>query len=121
MPVLPKPRPDVLQFRHVNSMHRLLLKLALGAALTSTAPAQTATTPDFSGTWKLNLAKSKLPKKLPIKPQTVTIAADAHAIQFHFSTDPKDRLYTFVPDGKARTVYVVEGKERLSGVRILWN
>jgi hypothetical protein len=94
-------------------MHRLLLALALSAALASTTFAQTVAQPDLSGTWKLNLAKSKLPRKLPIKPQTVTITADGDAIQFHFSGNPKGRRYTFVPDGKARTAYLVEGKERL--------
>jgi len=112
--VLPKPRPDVLQSRHVKAMHRLLVTLALGAALAGMALAQTATTPDLSGTWKLNLAKSKLPKKVGIKPQTIRITTDDDAIQFHFSSDPKGGRYTFVPDGKVRTAYLVEGKQRLA-------
>ena len=94
-------------------MRRLLLTLALAAALVSTAFAQTTAQPDLSGTWKLNLAKSKLPKKVRIKPQTIRITTEDDAIQFHFSGDPKNRVYTFVPDGKVRTVYLVEGKRRL--------
>ena len=94
-------------------MRRLLLSIALGAAFSSPAPAQTAATPDLSGTWKLNLAKSKLPKKVRIKPQTIRITTDDDAIQFHFSGNPKGRRYTFVPDGKVRTAYLIEGKERL--------
>jgi hypothetical protein len=94
-------------------MKRLLLSIALSAAFSSPAPAQTAATPDLSGTWKLNLAKSKLPKKLPTKAETIRITTDGDAIQFHFSGDPKNRVYTFVPDGKVRTVYLVEGKRRL--------
>ena len=83
-------------------MHRLLLSIALGAALCSSAPAQTATTPDLSGTWKLNLAKSKLDKHNKIKSQTITITTSGDTIQFHDSADAKDRLYTFIPDGKER-------------------
>jgi hypothetical protein len=43
-------------------MKYILLAIALGAALTNVVLAQTVATPDFSGTWKLNLAKSKLDK-----------------------------------------------------------
>ena len=92
-PVLPNPRRDVLQSRHVNAMHRLLLTLALSAALASIAFAQTAETikpPDVSGKWKLNLSKSTLKSKL--QPETITITTDTDQIQFHHSGEPKDRL-----------------------------
>ena len=83
-------------------MRRLLLTLALGAALCSIVAAQTATTPDLSGTWKLNLAKSKLDKRNKIKSQTITITTSGDTIQFHYATDSKDLLYTYVGDGKER-------------------
>ena len=85
-------------------MHRLLLMLtltftlALSAALASSALAQTAATPDLSGTWKLNLSKSTLKSKL--QPETITITTDGDKIQFHHSGQPKDRLETFIADGE---------------------
>jgi len=82
-------------------MHRLLLSIALGAALCSTAFPQTAT-PDLSGTWKLNLAKSTLPKNSPAQPYTLTITTEGSKIQFRYSADPKDKVVTYiaVADGK---------------------
>ena len=85
-------------------MHRLLLTLALSAALCSTAFAQTAATPDLSGTWKLNLAKSKLEKHSKIKSEIITITTSGDTIQFHHAADPKDRFYTYTTDGKEHPV-----------------
>ena len=118
--MLQKPRPDVLQSRHVNAMRRLLLTIALSAALASTSFAQTATTPDFSGTWKLNLAKSKLDKHNKIKSQTITITTSGDTIQFHYATDPKDRLYTYVTDGKERPVGIWTESDDYRGVKATW-
>jgi hypothetical protein len=116
--VLPKPGPAVLQSRHVNAMHRLLLTLALGAAFSSPALAQTATTPDLSGTWKLNLAKSKLDKHNKIKSETITIITSGDTIQFHHAADPKDLLYTYVADGKERPLGIwTENEDRPSKPR----
>jgi hypothetical protein len=102
-------------------MHRLLLTLALGAAVCSIAPAQTAATPDLSGTWKLNLAKSKLDKHNKIKSQTITITitTSGDTIQFHYATDPKDLLYTYVSDGKERPLGIWTENED-SSVKATW-
>jgi hypothetical protein len=86
-------------------MKNLLLALTL-AAFAGLAFGQTATTPDFSGNWKLNSAKSTLPKKPPTRPETITITADHDAIQFHHSGDPKDRLPTFIVDGKEHPIQI---------------
>ena len=51
-------------------MKHLLLTIALGAALCGTAFAQTAAAPDLSGTWKLNLAKSKVDKHNKVTSET---------------------------------------------------
>jgi len=101
-------------------MHRLLLSIALGAALASSAPAQTAATPDFSGTWKLNLAKSKLDKHNKIKSQTITITTSGDTIQFHYANDPKNRLYTYVTDGKERPVGIWTENDHYRGVKAAW-
>jgi hypothetical protein len=113
-PVLPKPCRHVLQSRHVNAMHRLLLTFALGSALASSAPAQTAPTPDLSGTWKLNLAKSKLDKHNEIKSETITITSKDATIEFHYSTNGKERTETYTPDGKERATAEVKGGENVA-------
>jgi len=95
-------------------MHRLLLSIALGAALAGTAPAQTATTPDFSGTWKLNLAKSKLDKHNTIASETITITSKDATIEFHYTTDGKERTETYTADGKERATAEVKGGENVA-------
>jgi hypothetical protein len=87
-------------------MKNLILAFAL-AAFAGLASGQTATAPDFSGTWKLNPAKSTFPsKKPPTRPETITITSDGDAIQFHHSGDPKDRLPTFFVDGKEHPIQI---------------
>ena len=94
-------------------MHRLLLSIALGATLCSIAAAQTATTPDLSGTWKLNLAKSKLDKHT-VASETITITSKDATIEFHYTTDGKEHAHAYIADGKERQLadvkvgYVVE-------------
>jgi len=118
--VLPKPRPAVLQSRHVNAVNRLLLSIALSAALCSTALAQTTAHPDFSGTWKLNLAKSKPPNS-KIKSEIITITTDGDQIQFHHSGEPKDRLHIFTPDGEEHPVGVWTETDPPSFVKTSWD
>jgi hypothetical protein len=82
-------------------MYRLLLTIAITAALITAASAQTVETtkpPDLSGKWKLNHSKSTLKSKLPS--DTLTITTDGDKIQFHHSGDPKDRQETFIADGE---------------------
>jgi len=114
MPVLPKPRPDVLQIRHVNAMHRLLLTLALSAAFAGIAFAQTTPTPDLSGTWKLNLAKSKPDKHNTIASETITIISKDATVEFHYTTDGKEHTETYTPDGKERVTAEVKGGENVA-------
>jgi hypothetical protein len=101
-------------------MHRLLLSIALGAALCNIALAQTAAHPDLSGTWKLNLAKSKLDKHNKVKSQAITITTSGDTIQFHYATDPKDRLYTYIADGKERPVGIWTENDDYRGVKATW-
>src|SRR5215469_2309374 len=88
-----------------RAMKNLVLVFTL-AAFASLAFGQTATTADLSGTWKLNFAKSTLPKKPPTRPETVTISTEGNTIQFHHSGDPKDRLPTFIVDSKEHPIEI---------------
>ena len=91
-------------------MHRLLLALALGAALCSAAFAQTAATPDFSGTWKLNLAKSKLDKHETITSEMLVIASADSSLEFRYTINGKDYTHRYITDGKERPIAEVLGR-----------
>jgi hypothetical protein len=97
--------------------------VVLGFTLTAFASlffGQTATTPDISGTWKLNLAKSTLPKKPPTRPETITVTADGDTIQFHHSGDPKDRVPSFIVDGKERPIEIWAENSEQHFVKAAW-
>jgi hypothetical protein len=83
-------------------MHRVLITITfvLGAAIS--ALGQTASPPDFSGKWSLNLAKSTLPKESSTKSETIEIENKKSAIVFHYKTDGKKSTETYTPDGKKR-------------------
>ena len=92
-------------------MHRLLLSIALGAAFSSPAPAQTAATPDLSGTWKLNLAKSKLDKHETITSETLVITSADSYVEFRHTIDGKDYPQRYITDGKERPIAEVVGRQ----------
>ena len=86
----------------------------------TSALAQTTAHPDFSGTWKLNLAKSKPPNS-KIKSEIITITTDGDQIQFHYSGEPKDRLHIFTPDGEEHPVGVWTETDPPSFVKTSWD
>ena len=63
-------------------MRQLLVTITMVLAVMFSAVAQTTATPDFSGTWVLNAAKSTLPKDNTIKSQTIVIDNKKSAIIF---------------------------------------
>jgi hypothetical protein len=75
-----------------------LLVLAMPVA------AQNTPTPDFTGTWVLNLAKSSLAKDSTLKSETIEIANKKSSIVFHYKTDGKKSVDTYTPDGQYRVV-----------------
>ena len=83
-------------------MRQLLIRLPIVLAVTFSALAQTAVTPDFSGTWVLNVSKSTLAKDSTIKSETIVIAYKKSAIIFHYKTDGKKSTETYTPDGQKR-------------------
>jgi len=64
---------------------------------------------DFSGTWQLNLEKSKLPKGTKVQSQTITIACSGQSIQMRYSTDGKESVHVYIADGKERTINENQG------------
>ena len=83
-------------------MRQLLFAITLVFAVMFSALAQTIATPDFSGTWALNAAKSTLLKDNTIKSQAMVIVKKNSAIVFHYKTDGKKLTETYTPDGKKR-------------------
>jgi hypothetical protein len=83
-------------------VRRLLVTITLVLAVTASAFAQTGAAPDFSGSWVLNAAKSKLPKDSTIKSQTIIIDNRKSAIVFNYKTDGKKSMESYTPDGMKR-------------------
>ena len=83
-------------------MRQILVTITLILAVTFSAFAQTTTAPDFSGSWVLNAAKSKLPTGTTIKSQTIAIDNKKSAIVFNYKTDGKKLMESYTPDGKKR-------------------
>ena len=83
-------------------MRQFLLIITLVTAVLFPVFATAAETPDFSGTWVLNVAKSTLAKDSPTKSETIVIENKKSAIVFHYKTDGKKSTETYTPDGKKR-------------------
>ena len=83
-------------------MLKIAVTIILVFALMVSASAQTSVTPDLSGTWVLNIAKSSLAKETAIKTQAVMIESKKSEIVFHYKTDGKKSTETYTPDGKKR-------------------
>lgn len=65
--------------------------------------------PNFSGTWRLNLEKSKLPKGTKVQSQTIAITCSGESIQMRYSTDGKESTEAYTTDGKERTINENQG------------
>jgi len=83
-------------------MRQFVIPITLVTAVLFPVFATAAETPDFSGTWVLNVAKSTLAKDSTIKSRTIVIENKKSAIVFHYKTDGKKSTETYTPDGKKR-------------------
>ena len=82
----------------------MLLAVALELAAVMPILAQNQAEPDFSGTWSLSLAKSKLGKHADVHSQIVVITASGLNVVMRFITDGKESMHSYVADGKERVV-----------------
>lgn len=73
--------------------------------------AQSPVTPDLSGTWKLALEKSKLPKGSTLQSETLIINCSGPTIQMHYTTDGKAWSQTYTADGKEKKISENQGGE----------
>ena len=77
----------------------LLLSFAIVCILASGALAQNSV-PDFSGTWVLDLSKSKLAKHATPDAETLIIAASDSSIRIDISFSGGKETHNWIPDGK---------------------
>lgn len=100
-----------------TTMSRLFVVIALGFALGASLCAQDSATPDLSGTWVLNLQKSKLAKGNRIRSRTVVITSSASTIVAHFVTSEKktdESTETYITDGKEYVIGTPINAEEVS-------
>jgi hypothetical protein len=64
---------------------------------------QNAATPDFSGTWVFNPAKSKHAMKVVGGSETIKIASSGTTLEFHFIKHDKEWTEWYTTDGRRRT------------------
>ena len=100
----------------MNTMRTSLLSiLGLILVIGLTAMAQ-GTGTNLSGTWKMNPAKSKLPKVPKIQSQTLVIVQDGLQIEFRHQTDGKESVENYTSDKTERVIREVpEAKSRIVG------
>jgi hypothetical protein len=86
--------------KHAAPVVRLLAAIALVAVLSTATVAQSEATPDLSGTWILNPAKSKVSKKVAPDPEMLVIKCAGASIAIATSSSGKQSLEMFIVDGK---------------------
>lgn len=79
--------------------------------------AQDTSKPDLSGTWKLNLQKSKLSKTSHIDSEILVIKCSGLAIEMSYTTDGKESKHSYIADGKEKTTQEVQGGEIVAKAR----
>jgi hypothetical protein len=66
--------------------------------------AQGTSVPNLSGTWKINVAKSKLPKASKIQSETLVIIQDGTNLAFHYDADGKQSVENYTADKKETVI-----------------
>jgi len=93
---------------------RWLISFFLAVTLAAPVLAQDSTTPDISGTWKLNLAKSKPPNPLPSGSQTLTIVCSGDTVQFQFTISGETENKEYATDGLQHDHQVIRDRRLVS-------
>ena len=86
----------------------------LTSALLLLAPpivSQTKEKPDLTGTWELNLQRSKLPKTADIHPETLVVKSSDNALEIRYRFNGHEQIETYTVDGKERRTPVQGGGE----------
>jgi len=94
-------------------MRNFLLSLSLALVLPEAAFAKPPAPPDISGTWTLNVSKSKLVKGDAIRSESIVIECSGSQIAMRDDADGKESTTTYYLDGKEHPFAEVEGGEDL--------
>jgi hypothetical protein len=89
----------------------LLLTFLLLSTVNSVLYAQKSPGADLTGTWKLNLEKSKLSKTAKVQSETIAITYSGESIQMRYISDGRNSTETYIADGKEKTVKQIQGGE----------
>jgi hypothetical protein len=84
--------------------------------------AQNLSPPDLSGTWELNVARSKIPNGGSAGSEIMTIKCSGQAIEVHSASPGHDSTRTYVLDGKEHYAdKMVSGSVQILGYsRAIW-
>lgn len=88
---------------------RVLVILGAAILLAASAFAQESTPPDLTGTWTLNLTKSKAAKGQTLHAARVEIESGGSDVSITETIDGKDTTNAYFTDGKATPIARVRG------------
>jgi len=97
--------------RLATTIARALAIAGVAMALAAPAFARKSTSPNLSGTWIFDPAKSKLAKHADASAETLVISVSGEAIQFHYTSNGKDHTESFIVDGKEHPFARFQGGE----------
>jgi hypothetical protein len=87
----------------------MLAFIGLAVLLAASTPAQDSDAPNLSGTWTLNVAKSKARKGTTLRSQTVDVSCSATHVVITETFDDKERTLVYLTDGRAAPIAQVRG------------
>jgi hypothetical protein len=104
---------NAVNMTRTGLLSTMMLILIIGP---SSVSSQSTGGANLSGTWKLNLAKSKLPKAPKIQSQTLIIVQDGLQIEFRYDTDGKESVEHYTANRKENVIREVrEASSRIVG------
>jgi hypothetical protein len=76
--------------------------------------------PNLSGSWKLNLPKSKPPKRYKIQSQSIVISCSGLDVRFVYDTDGRQSVESYVADGKERVIPGAQPQNGVTSTKAEW-
>lgn len=95
----------------VNIRRIFLAAIVFALSLPAEAFAQKSPPPDITGTWVLNIAKSKLPKGADIHSEKIVITVSGSDVVMKFTIDGEQSTHMYVANGKERVFAELKGSE----------
>lgn len=86
-----------------RTLGAFLLSVGLAGLFGQAASAKQSPPPDLTGTWVLDLSKSKPDSRLKIASETLVVTYSGQQVQLSYLTNGLPRTRTYIVDGKWRT------------------